>query len=197
MAGNFRRGRRKFGAIRQLPSGRWQARYLGMDGLQRTAPRTFTTKADADAWLAVRQVELLRGDWIDPDLGRISLDAYGSRWISEHMLSPTTRSLYEILLRRHIRPFLGPTPIGQISTESVRAWRAELLRSGRSATTTAKAYRLLRAIFSTAVDDGRVHRNPCRIKGADSERTAERPVATVEQVYALAEAIGPQYRTFV
>jgi integrase len=30
----------------------------------------------------------------------------------------------------------------------------------------AKAYRLLRAIMSTAADDGLVRRNPCRIKGA-------------------------------
>jgi hypothetical protein len=29
--------------------------------------------------------------------------------------------------------------------------------------TVAKAYRLLKAIFNTAVDDGLIRRNPCRI----------------------------------
>jgi integrase len=79
----------------------------------------------------------------------------------------------------------------------VRAWRAELLRTGRSEETAAKAYRLLRAVLNTAVDDGRISRNPCRIKGADAGRAPERPVASVAQVYALADAIGPQYRAFV
>jgi integrase len=191
------RKRRDFGAVRRLPSGRWQASYLGLDGLRRNAPSTFTTKADAHAWLTVRQFELLRGDWIDPDLGRVTLSAYAQRWIAEHRLAPRTRDLYDGLLRLHVTPFMGQVPVGGITTEAVRSWRAELLRSGRSEETTAKAYRLLRAVLSTAVDDGRLARNPCRIKGADAGRAPERPVATVTQVYALADAVGPQYRAFV
>jgi len=84
----IRRKRRDFGAVRQLPSGRWQASYLAVDGLRRTASSTFTTKTDAHAWLTVRQSELLRGDWIDPDLGRVSFDDFATRWIAEHRLSP-------------------------------------------------------------------------------------------------------------
>jgi integrase len=63
--------------------------------------------------------------------------------------------------------------------------------------TVAKAYRLLRAIFNTALDDGLVKRNPCRIKGADREKSPERPVLTVTQVYALADAVGLRYRTLI
>ncbi|WP_208648797.1 tyrosine-type recombinase/integrase [Micromonospora inaquosa] len=33
--------RRRFGNVRKLPSARWQARYLGPDGVMRTAPQTF------------------------------------------------------------------------------------------------------------------------------------------------------------
>ncbi|WP_256796218.1 site-specific integrase [Terrabacter sp. Ter38] len=192
-----RRKRREFGAVRQLPSGRWQASYLAADGLRRTAPNTFRTKADAHAWLTVRQSELLRGDWLDPDLGRVTLDDYATKWIIEHRISARTRDLYEGLNRLHIRPFLGHVQLGSLNTERVRAWRAELLRSGRSEVTTAKAYRLLRAVLNTAVDDGRIARNPCRIRGADQEKAPERPVASVAQVFALADAVGPQYRAFV
>ncbi len=58
----------------------------------------------------------------------------------------------------------------------------------------AKAYRLLRAVFNTAVDDEMIRRNPCRIKGAGVEDSPERPVLTVAQVYALADAVGLRYR---
>jgi hypothetical protein len=39
--------RRRFGSVRQLRSGRYQARYQGPDGLPRTAPKTFDIEADA------------------------------------------------------------------------------------------------------------------------------------------------------
>ena len=66
----------------------------------------------------------------------------------------------------------------------VRRWRKKLLDLGVSEVTAAKAYRLLRAIFHTALDDGLIRRNPCRIKGAGRENSPERPVLTVAQVYA-------------
>ena len=50
---------------------------------------------------------------------------------------------------------------------------------------------------NTAVDDGLIRRNPCRVKGAGKEVSAERPALTFEQVYALADAIQPRYRALV
>jgi integrase len=47
------------------------------------------------------------------------------------------------------------------------------------------------------VDDGLIRRNPCRIKGAGQEKSAERPVLTVAQVYALADAADERYRALV
>lgn len=60
-----------------------------------------------------------------------------------------------------------------------------------------KCYRLLHAIFATALEDGLVPRNPCVIKGASVERPKERPIATIEQVYALADAIAPRWRAMI
>ena len=48
-------GRRRFGSVRRLPSGRWQVRYYDLAGIRHTAPRTFPSKADANRYLA--QVE--------------------------------------------------------------------------------------------------------------------------------------------
>jgi integrase len=61
----------------------------------------------------------------------------------------------------------------------------------------AKSYRLLRAILNTAVDDDRIGRNPCRIKGAGSEQTDERPMLPTVTVLALADAIEPPFRALV
>src|SRR5262249_41917448 len=66
-----------------------------------------------------------------------------------------------------------------------------------SAVTVAKAYRLLKAILNTAIDDGLIRRNPCRIKGASVEKSQERPVLSVRQVFDLAEAIGLRYQALI
>jgi integrase len=66
-----------------------------------------------------------------------------------------------------------------------------------SAVTVAKAYRLLKAVLNTALDDGVIRRNPCRIKGAGQEESPERPTLTITQVYALAEAVHQRYRALV
>jgi integrase len=79
----------------------------------------------------------------------------------------------------------------------VRRWRKDLLDAGVSAVTVAKAYRLLKTIFNTAVDDEPIRRNPCRIKGAGQETVPERPVLTVPQVYALTDAADERYRVLV
>jgi len=42
--------------------------------------------------------------------------------------------------------------------------------------------------MNTAVDDGLRKRNPCRIDGAGQEHSPERPILTVTQVFALADA---------
>lgn len=190
-------GRRQFGYVRTLKSGRVQASYLGPDGIRRFAPNTFPDETTANQWLTLRQADLIRGEWNDPDLGRILFGNYAESWIEEHELSPRTRELYKALLRLHVDPFLGRKELAKIGPETVRKWRKDLQEGGRSADAVAKAYRLVRAIFTTAVDDERIKRNPCRIKGADMAARAERPIASVRQVYALAEVIGPRFRAFI
>ena len=43
--------KRGFGEIERLPSGRVRARYTGPDLRRHSAPITFETKLDAEAWL--------------------------------------------------------------------------------------------------------------------------------------------------
>ena len=98
----------------------------------------------------------------------------------------------------HVLPTLGRTELAAITPAKVRSWRARLLDAGHpGASTISKAYRLLHAVCATALEDGLIARNPCVIKGASVERPAERPVTTIEQVYAIADAIEPRYRAMV
>ncbi len=189
--------KRRFGRIRKLPSGRYQARYLGPDGIDRPAPHTFETRRDADDWLAEQQTDVRRGDWQAPDAGAVNFEDYALQWVKERRLSATTDELYRRLLRLHILPTFEDLDLDEITPPRVRSWRSERLDSTGAETTIAKAYRLLKAIMETAVDDELIRRNPCRIRGAGKETAEERPTATVAQVDALADAMGPRWRLMV
>lgn len=112
-------------------------------------------------------------------------------------LRPKTIELYRYLLRRHLLPAFGSAQVTDIREPQVRRWRKERLDADVSPVTVAKAYRLLKAIMNTASDDELIRRNPCRIKGASVERSPERPVLSVQQVFDLAEAIDSRYRALV
>ena len=60
MVGRSRR--RGFGYVRNLPSGQWQASYLGPDLVRRRAPQTFDAKSDAEGWLGRRREEVVSGE---------------------------------------------------------------------------------------------------------------------------------------
>jgi integrase len=193
-----KRERRVFGSMRRLSSGRWQVRYRDLSGVLHTGPHTFTSKADAARYLAMVEADLYRGAWTDPKLGRITLAEWTKRWQQTTTnLRPTTRDLYAYLLRRFLLPTFGKAALSSIDVLAVRAWLARLQAEGVSASTRAKAYRLLSRILGAAVEAGYLLRNPCTVKGAGQERAPEMRFATVAQVATLADAIGPRYRALV
>jgi integrase len=190
-------GKRDWGRIRQLPSGRWQARYPGPDGKLRPAPDTFERRKQASDWLADKQTEILREEWTDPEAGKVPFRDFAWSWLKERKLAETTYERYEGILRNHVEPILGDKPLVEIKEGTIRRWRAQLLDNGVGEPTVAKAYRMLHAIFATAADDMVIRRNPCRIKGAGQDSAPERTTLTIDQVFGLADAIRPRYRVLV
>lgn len=191
--------RRHFGNVRQRESGRWQVRYRGPDGRMRSPSETFARKADALRYLTLVEAQIAQGEWTDPARAKVRLSDYAERWIGERPgLRPRTVELYQSLLRRHVTPWLGDVPLGKLDTPLVREWRARPLEEGVSATVTAKAYRLLRAVLMTAVNEDRlIPRNPCQVRGADREVAGERPVLSVAEVLALADEVPARYRAMI
>jgi integrase len=198
------KGARQFGNIRKLPSGRYQARYTGPDGLLRNAPETFERKGDASRWLSLKEAELSKGEWIAPELGQQTFREYAEEWMQQRVFKPRTVELYTGLLRNHLYPTFGEIPMASVDVASVRRWRKARLQAGPAAkrpfgpVTVAKAYRLLHAIFETAVEEDRIiFHNPCHVKGAGSEASDEREVVPLPVVFKLAEVVPVRYRALV
>ncbi len=65
-------------SIRKHPrtSGSWQVRYRGPDGRQRS--RNFNRQVDARRFASAVEADIARGEFVDPEAGRVSYAATGA-----------------------------------------------------------------------------------------------------------------------
>ncbi len=163
----------------------------------------FAVRSDADVWLTLKEAEIRRGDWLDPDAGRIPFGKYAQTWISYQVLKPRTEELYRGLLKNHLSAAFGNVDLRDMRESDIRRWRKERLAAGSQQhrpfgpVTVAKAYRLLHAMLNTATDDRLIRRNPCRIKGAGQEDSPERAVISLAMLIDLLDRIPARYQALV
>jgi integrase len=177
-------------------STRWRARYIDPTGKERS--KSFTRKVDAERFLKDSEARKLRGEWVDPRLSRTTLSDWADRWMATNVhLKPYTVAGYGSLIRTHIAPAFGPLPLDGIDTLAVREWVAGMTASKLSTSRVRQAYRVLSAMLKAAVESGYLAKNPCA--GVKLPRTQSREMRflSAQQVDALADAVGPAYRTYV
>ncbi|MDR2895456.1 MAG: site-specific integrase [Propionibacteriaceae bacterium] len=195
--------RRSFGSIKKMRSGRFQASFIGPDAIRHAAPTTYSRKTDAERWLAdeQRRVEIAEpGDWTPP-MGRgqvraklqdcLTVGEYAVAWLAADDIRPSTRALYERLIRLRIVPGLGNERLDRIDRSTIAKWWASTPKTRADH----QAYSLLRTIMSAAIDEGLTKDNPCTVKGAgrpSREKSLEPPAP--EQVQAIADAMPPRWR---
>jgi integrase len=185
MATKRRRTRRSFGAVRKLPSGRYQASYLDPHGTRVNAPSTFTAKTDADAWLAVQRAAIETGTWRGRD-EQITVGEFAEQWLTMLQVRDRTRYDYRANYNRWIRPTFGTTAMAAVTPGMVRRWLGIFPSSKPAAR--ANAYRVLSQMFHAAVSDGILHETPVHVKGAGQyERKREGHALTIDEVSRLAE----------
>lgn len=108
-----------------LRSGRYQVRYVGPDRQSHKAPVTFSSKGDAETFLATVRADIARSTWQPPTRqpDRVpTLDEYADEWLSSRSreLKPRTTALYRGLLDGHLLPTLGSRRLDEISPATVR-----------------------------------------------------------------------------
>jgi integrase len=201
--------RTAFGSTRQLPSGKWQARYPDEAGRPMRAPHTFPTRKAALVHLAEVEADRSRGHYIDHRDGALLFGLYARAWIdgggSGGKLAPRTTALYlDVLGRQFAR--LHAMPLNAITRQTVRDWytatRRELAVSARSRggtgeTRLAQSYSLLSSILKTAAGDRLIGENPCMIKGAGQAKTPERPYLSPADLAAIEQGLPDPYATVV
>jgi integrase len=191
-------GRRRYGAVRQLPSGRWQARVRDEFGQLVSAPMTFPTKTDASRYLVTVETDQARGEWVDHRRGEVTVTAWVERWLGTcSHLRPKTRVSYDSLLRATINPHLGELMIGSLTPMRLREWVSALTDSGLSPSRVRQAYRLLSQALRVAEVERLIPRTPCIGVSLPKMPQTEPTIISQAQADAIASACPGQYGLLV
>lgn len=174
----------------------WQTRWRDPDGAQHK--QTFRRRIDAENFLKGVESDKLRGTYIDPSAGLVTIRDYaGRQWLPALVhIRPGTLDLYRGHLHNHVLPAFGGRPVGALHRSDCKAFVASLANNLAPATV-GTVYAVLRMVMQAAVDDGLIAANPCaKVPLPRVERRVVEPLP-VAAVMGLARAMPARYAVTV
>ncbi|WP_044080324.1 tyrosine-type recombinase/integrase [Mycobacterium canetti] len=175
---------------------RYRVRYRTPDRRQ-TDKRGFKTKRDAEVFANTVEVTKMRGEYVAPALGKITVGELGPGWLArqEGVMKPSAYHSVESAWRVHVQPRWATTQIADIAYSEVQAWITEL-STRRKATVVITVYSVLARILDDAVRDRRLAANPARGVKLPVRARRKNIYLTAGQLHALAVEAG-RYRSLV
>jgi integrase len=154
-------------------------------------------KRDAERWVVTNESARAKGDWIDPDRGRLTVAEWAPVWFAtKATLKPKSRLDYDSVLRTQVLPRWGSVPLNRIAHADVVAWVAELSRV-LGPSRTRKALYVLSQCLRLAIRDGRLARDPTVGIKRPSQRRGRQRFLTHAEVDKLAAECASPYDLFV
>lgn len=207
----------KFGNIRPLPSGRYQARYK-YAGVECKAPRTFKTEGLARGWLNEEEKLIAFGEWTPPKQRAAEKELERQRhaltvkaWLEQYHDGLTVRASTLQTYRRTVRnritdprppgdkdpdvTRLADIPLVELTKADVYSWWDGITRAYDTPETNHKAYVRLNAACEEAVRRELIDRNPVEIAAAKRRVERELPyLPKTEELHAVVDAMKPSYK---
>jgi len=174
---------------------RYDVRYRDPSGRQRK--KTFPRRGLAVRFAATIEADMLRGTYIDPDAGRIAFQKYAASWLRNQPLEATSRETIERRLRLHVYPVLGSKSLRQTDPSAIRSWLHGL--SLASSNSQHSVFTNVSTVFSAAVDDGLISKNPCKARSVRAPRLERRRAMPWDgiKVMAVREALPDRFKIVV
>jgi integrase len=182
-------------SIKKRENGMWRARYRDTAGKEHA--RHFDRKVDAQRWLDQVTAAVVRGDYVDPRAGKVTLASYATAWEAVQVSSDGTRRIVDNALRLHLLPQLGAQPIASVRPTMIQAFVKALESKGLSPGTIRGIYHVTSQVFAAAVDDRIIAATPCLRVRLPKDDDAPVVPPTVDEVTSMAAAVDDRWRALV
>lgn len=195
----------EFGSFRKLKSGRYQARYTGLDGNRYSAPRTFPDKLEALAWLANVRKEIDLGVWEPPAVKKVVQHMPTVGEIVQHWLQLTqpqvrdsTFKAYQEIVTARVLGHQGlcEIPVDKLTPAMVAGWWQDTVTNfPDSGYRNSRAYHKLKAAVALAVEYGYLPANPVNIRAAKKRpKSKVKELPTTSELKAILEHVPQRYK---
>ena len=175
---------------------RWRVRYHDDLGKHRTL--SFQTKTKAERYRREVEQSLDRGTYVDPSASQVPFEEFATRWLrSAPDLKPRTFENYDGIIRNHLTPAVGMTPLSRLRPEHFRDLIRDRQECGLSDSTVRRIVRVASTILRAAVSDRILTTNPVDGVRLPRETVREMRFLTGEELVQLVDAVQPHYRTYV
>lgn len=150
----------------------------GRGGRQRE--RSFEKKGAADSFAAKVEREKDLGTYIAPTGLLVPLVAVYREFIDSGSRVNGTRYQYETSLRLHVEPYFGSTAVGAVKPKHLNAWLKWMVEErGYEESTAINRYETLAGVFSFAVANEYITKNPCQHVRTGRQRVKRRVKKTI------------------
>jgi len=186
------------GYVRKNPNGNWRACWVDANGRQPS--KTFKTRREASAFLAMVEASANNGTYVDPHAGRrVPFGPYASKWLEDHHTEITTQARDKSLMRTHLLSHWSKAPLARIDHSAVQRWVNEL--AGKlSPATVSECHRLFSAVMKAAIRDRLIATNPALDVRLPKKRQAAGDRQTIARdvfVDTLLPAVPERHRALV
>lgn len=179
-------------SVKKRADGKWRARYRDHSGKEHA--RHFDRKVDATRWLDGVTASVVRGDYVDPKLQRVTVGEWCDQWLKGYATRrPSTVRQAKVHIEL-IKVEFATTPLQAVKPSDVKAWTAKLQAEDRAPSYVYATYRRLAQIMGDAAHDGLIARSPCSRRTAPPQGQQRPYVATTAQVWSLYDAFPEHLR---
>jgi integrase len=138
---------------------RWLACWTDPHGKEDA--KAFRTKTAADSYWKAMEAARERGEYHDPDAGKVAFADFGAKWLGPRVVDPSTMIRYETAYRLHVAPVFGELQVQAVKPSRIQGWIRDLCeRFGPS--TIIAAFLVLQGILDLAVADEAIRKNPAK-----------------------------------
>jgi integrase len=179
------------GSVRSKPraDGRWEARYhVEVGGVWKRRSVFGRTKAEASK--ALRDALTARDGGASVTSAKETVSTYLDAWLkgTESTLRPRTFVSYSQIVRDHLKPALGRTPLSRLQPQHIQRVYQELLDSGKSPKTVRNVHVTLHRALEQAQRWRLVPTNIADLVDAPRQQRAEMKALSPEQARMVLEA---------
>ena len=178
---------------------RYRARYVGPDGTERSKSFPDRQKRQAEEWLSRIEADMSRGHYLDPRTARITFREYAEKWLAALTSDLNTRTSVNVQIRKHAIPYIGTRPMDSFQPQHIREWLSALESAIPATSYRRVIFASVSAIFTAAVDDQMIARNPCSARSVTTpQRSSARLVPwSADRVFAVRAGLLKKYQAMV